>query len=170
MVNLDIFYTNIVLWIQTYVKKPSDVAEGIICIRAQQNSPRPNDELFCVLDVTNFVQKGRASIETIDTATNEKRYSYHGTLILSIDFYGVDALKSAYTLRATMDHELTSSFFDTAGAGVFSVGDVLDITSLKDSRFEERARFELGMNVVFSSSEVVEWIESVEINGKTIEI
>lgn len=170
MVNLDTFYTNMIIWVQTHVKNPADITEGVICIRSRQNSPRPNDGLFCVLDVSSLAQKGRASTEVTSQSTNTISYSYHGTMVLSLDFIGEGALESAYKLRATLDHELTSSLFVAAGAGVFSVGDVLEITSLKDSRFEDRARFELGLNIAFHTDEAVDWIETVEVNGKTIGI
>ena len=169
-------HTQVVRWIKQYIKIGTP-ATGIPVIRAQRNGPRPklpeadeDAQLFAVIDLTNLSPKGFASKTVTNTTTNETAYSYIGTATLGIEFFGNEAIGQLETLRNTHEHELVSSYLDSAGASILDPGSVLDLTALKDSRFEERARLELIFHVSFTSSEVVNWIEKVEINDKTISL
>jgi len=165
----DTLYTSLVSWVKNYIKVGTPAA-SIPVIRAQENGARPSSELFATLDLSNFSPKGFASKEIINVTTNEYAYNYIGTITVSIQFYGKDALEQLEKLRATTEHEYTKSLLNDAGSAIMTQGDILDLTGLKDSRYEERGRLELVMHTTFRSTEEVNWIESVEINGETISI
>jgi hypothetical protein len=172
MVDINEVYSAAVTWVKQYIKQDEDPTEGIPVIRAQENGPRPLG-LYAVVDITNLSPQGFADKKrSYNTTQNELdvEHRFHGSAILSLDFYGFGALQAVENIRTTVEFEFVTSLFDLAGASIFAQGDIIDFTALKDSRFEERARFEVSLHLVYSNNELVNYIDTVEINGRSIKI
>jgi hypothetical protein len=86
-------------------------------------------------------------------------------VVMTIGFYRDNATDNARKVHSGLMRESIRSLFDTVGIGLTSRGIITDISETLETTWEERATFDITLNLIGDDSDIVGSITSVEIDG-----
>lgn len=153
---------NIIYWAKTY----SGISESGRHIWAYQNSTQPASP-YITLNITSGLRKLSTTDSLIfDGNTSSFNVSGPRTFNLDVNVYGKNAFAIANDLAISLENPKVTDFFRSKNLSVFgSTPNVINITELLDTIYEERAMFELIFNTTYCINTDLNYIETVEAQG-----
>lgn len=161
--------------VRTWVMAGTGLPTGSVII-ADQDGPRP---------AKPYATVKLASIAALG-AYDESKHEYdagadpgeeitittggHRELVVSVNVYtpastgSAGALAFAMKLRSAASSETTTTAMQAAGASLFDVGQVRDLSAIDRTKFEGRAQLDARLYTTDSTSETTTFIESVTVN------
>jgi hypothetical protein len=103
-------------------------------------------------------QVGLPDIEQTVTTTNNMTYS--------LNFFRASAYDNARLFHAYIVTNRVQQFWDLIGIGLIERSAIRPIDQIIDGIMEQRAQFDLTVNVYSSESEIITAIESAKITGR----
>ena len=96
----------------------------------------------------------------VSTITGER------TMEATIEAYGSGAFDLMYAIEASLSKdEIRNSLYYTGGLAVWNTEGVLNLTEMIDTNYEPRFAMDIKIGYKHIDTEVVSWIETVEITG-----
>jgi hypothetical protein len=139
---------------------------NFISIRAQQNAPRPSGS-YASVHVTSDKSIGWEEFKT-ENEGEDVRISSSGMreIMISINFFRENAKDYARKVRNGFVRTTVNEILTAAGLGLTRRSDVRGLSSVVDTKWEQRAQFDLTLSAVGNDSELITTINAVTINGE----
>jgi len=142
------------------------VGGGYVVISAKQpDAPRPSGS-FADVDLFSQTTIGwdeRDFANNVDDLT--ETILGMREVVMSVNFYRDNATDNARKVHTGLIRESTQSRFTAAGIGLTSRGPVTEISESLETTWEERATFDITLNIVDTDSDDVGSITTAEIDG-----
>lgn len=139
---------------------------NFIAIRAKQDAPRPSGD-YASVDVMADSSIGWEDIEYQDEQ-NSVRYSTSGArqILISINFFRGNAVDNARKVRDGFMRKTILQKLKAATLGLVERSQVRDLSEVLESKWEQRAQFDLTLSAVGNDSELLDIITHVIIDGE----
>jgi hypothetical protein len=141
-----------------------ETAHNFQVIFYRQGKPRP--ERFFSIDLMQETDHGLKD-DYLDT-DEEGIYNRRGyrTRIVSFESYGSGSLEAMKRLKLSAYFErIQDLLYDQNGISILNTEDILNLTGLLDSTYEERAKLDIEIHYFIEDSEDLGIIESVDVQG-----
>lgn len=133
----------------------------------QQNAPRPTGAYCSVNKISDTNVGWEQNIYTNrDDGQLDQNIQGFNELTYSLSFYRLNAIDNCRLARIALNRESIQQLFCSANVGILNRSPVRQITLALEDTFEERAQFDLSVNIVGEDSDIVQTIESALINYK----
>lgn len=83
-------------------------------------------------------------------------------ITLSINVYGGDAQTIAENLRTSLRKPTVYEVFRNIGVSLVELGNIISLTTLLETKFEDRTQFDIRFYVASNVTDDVNWIQNVE--------
>jgi hypothetical protein len=146
---------------------------GSVVLRAKQNAPRPDADLWASVNVLTFVSEGWE--EYFDENAPLQDLNRHHTAmirsLISVNLFGLGARQWLTQVRMYFVQEKQRALFASEGVGIIRRTDVRDLSHIRHADFEERAQFDIEVYHHFEDTpEEVMGVEAVRIEGEVQEV
>lgn len=136
-------------------------------VKAFQDAPRPAGP-YASVHIGNSKKYGEPNViySTDKTQTDvptERQNAYE--IFVDVNFYRADAQSKAQTVHDALHRESVLDILADAGIGLGRYTDVKNLPTSIQSKWEQRAMFDLTLHTVSSDSETVTSLESATIAG-----
>lgn len=143
---------------------------GITVIYADQNAPRPDKPYATIRIISENKLGGNDEGATVD---DDGIQSFCGQreAAVSLNIYGEDAFDSMkLALNSLSKPSILEDFFYNDDIAILNKGDILNLTDVLETEFEERAQMDLLVGYAEEYTDDVGYIETVELNEEVISI
>lgn len=135
-------------------------------IRAnQQNAPRPTGA-YADVNLISDVNVGweRSKFTNRDDGDLDQSIKGFRNLTYNLGFYRDNAIDNCRLVRTALNRETIQDLFRAANVGVGFRSQVRNIPQTLEDTWEERAQFDLTVNIIGEDADIVTTIESVIID------
>lgn len=156
---------------ETINKFIRDIVNNIVgndsySIRGRQNAPRPSTP-YCDIEYLSGLNIGIEEQKLIDNDSGDLDEIVSGQreIIFSLNFHKESAYDNASKVRSSLVLSNILQLFLEADIGLIRRSEVRDLSEAFENGFEERAQFDLFLNIVSSIEGTVNAISSIDISG-----
>lgn len=155
---------------ETVNKLVRDIVNSVLnvnnTIKAKQNGPRPMGT-YADVDFLHDDSIGWDQKVITDENAQDVNHTTQGArnITLSIGFYREGAMDNARKVRTGFARQTVYETLYSADMGLVDRSEVRDISEVFESKWEERAQFDLTLSAVGTDTEIINAILSVTIDG-----
>jgi hypothetical protein len=146
------------LW--TWAKTEAGIPEAQV-VWAEQNSPQPNTP-YVTLRIASLVKVGDDYIP-MPNASGAVKITGNRDFTLGIQGFGPGSLGILETLRGSLAKQSVKETFYAAKIALVNTEDVLNITELVETRFQERGSLDVFLRTYSEVTDNLGAIEKVEV-------
>lgn len=144
------------------------IGESEFAIKGKQGAPSPNTP-YATVDYLTGVSAGIEQNEKADILGDTTLlYSYRGMreITFTLAFFKGLAIDNAEAVKIGLVRETIVSLFNVSGLGIGARSNVIELSKVMKTQFEERAQFDLTLSTVATDQEIIESIGSLDIAGE----
>lgn len=126
------------------------------------NAPRP-ERSYISLNITTFNQVGRDYIPRPTDNLGNVLLKGDREFTLNIQAYGEQPFQTLENLRTSLQKQSVINYLHSQGLAYFGQESIIDITTLLDSRFEQRASMDVYFRIAQTLEDELGVITTIEI-------
>lgn len=139
-------------------------ALSVNVIFADQAAPRP-DYPYAVIRVNSIRRYGWDEMRSIDPVTNIANFGGQRGGTVSISYFGSNAFERISDAYNSLEKQTVTDSLYASGIAIFGKNDILNLTSVFETKFEERADFDFLIGFSENFEDDLGIIETAELTG-----